>query len=300
MKRILFGASTCLISHFPTNKNLVSKCFMKHKSYFRRATSANSQWRRAMVLTTGGTLATYYLFNSVREELELIAEETIIAPTQSTEQQKEIVKRSTALGQATKPGGKPRVVILGSGWGAMAVVEKIDGDLFDVIIVSPRNYFLFTPMLPSTAVGTVEMRSVLEPTRRYLQRRLPQAHYFEAKCSNIDHQNKIVTCVWEDISAFSGVVEKFDIAYDYLVIAVGAHVNTFNTPGVVEHCHFMKEINHARNIRKRTMDILEAASLPGTTEDELRQLLHFVVVGGGPTGVEFSGELRDFLHYEVR
>jgi NADH:ubiquinone reductase (non-electrogenic) len=47
------------------------------------------------------------------------------------------------------------------------------------------------------------------------------------------------------------------------------------------------------------MDIFEAASLPGTTEDELRQLLHFVVVGGGPTGVEFSGELRDFLNHEV-
>jgi NADH:ubiquinone reductase (non-electrogenic) len=185
--------------------------------------------------------------------------------------------------------------------------------MFDIVVVSPRNYFLFTPvsilfyifkccfqMLPSTAVGTIELRSVMEPIRRYLKRRLPTAQYFEAKCLNVDHNNKVISCKWENEDSFTGAVTEFDIAYDYLVLAVGAHVNTFNTPGVVEHCQFMKEVKHSRAIRKKMMNIFEAASLPGTTVDELQQLLHFVVVGGGPTGVEFSGELRDFLHTEVK
>jgi NADH:ubiquinone reductase (non-electrogenic) len=115
-------------------------------------------------------------------------------------------------------------------------------------------------MLPSTAVGTIEMRSVLEPIRRYLKRRMPRAHYFEAKASNIDHENKKLTCKWEtsETHPFSGAVTEFDVSYDYLVMAVGAHVNTFNTPGVLEHCHFMKEIKHSREIRKVYYDFRQS------------------------------------------
>jgi NADH dehydrogenase FAD-containing subunit len=262
------------------------------------------QWVKATTLTIVGTIGTYFLMQNVFEEFKLIAEESITKPLQPTISQKEqhqkFIERTNELQQPTKPGDKPRLVILGTGWGAMAVAEDIDPNLYDIVIISPRNYFLFTPMLPSTAVGTIEMRSVLEPIRRYLKRKLPKAQYFEAKCTDVDHESKTIKCTWEESSTnFKGTVTEFEVKYDYLVLAVGAHVNTFNTPGVVQYCHFMKEIKHARDIRTKMMDLLEAASLPGTTEDELRQLLHFVIVGGGPTGVEFSGELRDFLHNEV-
>lgn len=87
--------------------------------------------------------------------------------------------------------------------------------------------------------------------------------------------------------------------YDILVIAVGAKPNTFNTPGVEEHAHFLKEADDALTIRKSVISCFERASLPNITEEERKKILHFVVVGGGPTGVEFSAELHDFLIEDV-
>jgi len=271
--------------------------FVEHTT---RQNDINSASLRNLVLLGLGTSALYFAMNK-----PLKAEEDIKQPFVPTTEQKiqesDNKCRVHELINPTKPGSKPRLVVLGTGWGAMAVVQDLDPDQYDVVVISPRNYFLFTPMLTATTVGTVEIRSVLEPIRRYLNRKLPMAQYFEAKCHSIDHANKKITCKWEDISSdYKGAVTHFDIAYDYLVVGVGAHVNTFNTPGVLEYCNFLKEVPHARKIRNRMMDILEAAALPGTTEDELRQLLHFVVVGGGPTGVEFSAELRDFLEHEVK
>ncbi|KAG6416913.1 hypothetical protein SASPL_124354 [Salvia splendens] len=76
---------------------------------------------------------------------------------------------------------------------------------------------------------------------------------------------------------------------------MGARSNTFNTPGVVEHTHFLKEIEDAQKIRKTVIDCFEKASLPNISEEERKRILHFVVVGGGPTGVEFAAELHDFV-----
>lgn len=88
--------------------------------------------------------------------------------------------------------------------------------------------------------------------------------------------------------------------YDYLVIAAGAQTNTFNTPGVEfgkNNVYFLKELAHARAIRQRVVECFEMASYPGenVTEDVKKQLLSFVIVGGGPISVEYAGELHDFL-----
>ena len=87
--------------------------------------------------------------------------------------------------------------------------------------------------------------------------------------------------------------------YDILVVAVGATSNTFNTPGVEENCHFLKEVEDAQKIRNVVIDLVETASIPGQSKDEIQRLLHFVVVGGGPTGVEFAAEVRDFVREDV-
>ena len=87
--------------------------------------------------------------------------------------------------------------------------------------------------------------------------------------------------------------------YDILVVAVGATTNTFRTPGVKEHCHFLKEISDAHKVRDVLIDLVETATIPGQLESERKRLLHFVVVGGGPTGVEFAAEVRDFIREDV-
>jgi NADH:ubiquinone reductase (non-electrogenic) len=82
---------------------------------------------------------------------------------------------------------------------------------------------------------------------------------------------------------------EFEIEYDTLVVAVGEQPATFGVPGVAEHAFFMKEITDAVKLRRRTQEVFELAALPGTSEEERKRLLQFVVVGGGPTGVEFAG-----------
>ncbi len=195
-------------------------------------------------------------------------------------------------------GPKQRVVVLGSGWGALSVLHHLQPDQFDITVVSPRNYFLFSPLLPSVTVGTVESRSIVEPIRKLIQKiHKTSAQFLEAECVDIDPTNKRITC--EDNSGIVGAVSKIELDYDFLVVAVGATSNTFNTPGVKEHCHFLKEISDAQKIRNVIIDLVETASLPGQEAYERQRLLHFVVVGGGPTGVEFAAELRDFLREDV-
>lgn len=114
---------------------------------------------------------------------------------------------------------KPRVLILGSGWGGFTLARKLDKDKFDVRVISPANHFLFTPLLPSTAVGTLEFRAIQEPVRTIKG----LGHYYQAKARDIDSKNQIVTC--EDL--YKGV--SFDVEYDYLVVSAGMKSHTFNT-----------------------------------------------------------------------
>jgi NADH:ubiquinone reductase (non-electrogenic) len=191
---------------------------------------------------------------------------------------------------------KKKIVILGTGWGGISFLKTLDCKLFDVQIVSPRNYFVFTPLLPSVTVGTVEARSVTEPIRRIIRKK--DAEFHEAECIKIDPENKQVIC--KDVSELDFERKpEFALDYDYLVIAVGATSNTFGTKGVDEYCHFLKDVEDAEKIREQIVDIFETASLPHLSPEVRRNLLSFVVVGGGPTGVEFSAELHDLVHEDL-
>ncbi|KAM9972776.1 hypothetical protein ACTFIR_012145 [Dictyostelium discoideum] len=193
---------------------------------------------------------------------------------------------------------RPKVVILGTGWGSLCFLRKLHTDLFDVTIISPRNYFLFTPLLVGGTTGTVEVRSIMEPIRKYCKRAdAEDATFYEAECLSVDPVSKKVKCY--DNSAVKGEVSEFELEYDHLIVGVGADNQTFGIPGVKENACFLKEINDTRNIRDKIIDCLETASYPGQPEKEIDRLLNFVVVGGGPSGVEFTAELNDFLQSDL-
>ncbi len=184
---------------------------------------------------------------------------------------------------------KQKLVVLGSGFGAVSCLKAIDTDLYDVKVVSPRNHFLFTPLLPSTTVGTIEFRSIIEPIRN-----IKHAQYIQAFCRRIDEESQSLYCEDADIK------KEFTLQYDKLVISVGEITNSYNIEGVERYSYFLREVADARRIRIKVIDCFENASIPGISEEEKKSYLRFVVCGGGPTGVEFAAELHDFIEEDVR
>ncbi|KAL0321199.1 UNVERIFIED_CONTAM: External alternative NAD(P)H-ubiquinone oxidoreductase B2, mitochondrial [Sesamum radiatum] len=124
---------------------------------------------------------------------------------------------------------KKKVVVLGTGWAAINFLKNLKNQSYDVQVISPRNYFAFTPLLPSVTCGTLEPRSIVEPIRNIVR----------------------------------------------------------------------KELEDAQKIRRTVIDCFERASLPNLSDDERKRILHFVVVGGGPTGVEFSAGLHDYVKEDL-
>ncbi|KAF2710071.1 external NADH-ubiquinone oxidoreductase-like protein [Pleomassaria siparia CBS 279.74] len=193
---------------------------------------------------------------------------------------------------------KKTLVILGTGWGAVSLLKKLDTENYNVIVISPRNYFLFTPLLPSCTVGTIEHRSIMEPIRNFLRHKKASVKFYEAEANKIDYEKRVIHI--SDDSDIKGDVHKTEVPFDMLVVGVGAENATFGIPGVREHGLFLKEVGDAQRIRNRIMDCCETATFKDQHPDEIKRLLHMVVVGGGPTGVEFAGELQDFFNSDLK
>ncbi len=104
---------------------------------------------------------------------------------------------------------------------------------FNVIVISPRNHFLFTPLLASTTVGTLEFRSIIEPIRNTGFR--DEHHFHLSNAVGLDVEERKVKCV-----SVLDPTKCYDVSYDKLVIGVGAVSNDFNVPGVKEHAFFLK------------------------------------------------------------
>lgn len=188
---------------------------------------------------------------------------------------------------------KPKLVILGGGWGSVALLKELNPDDYHVTVISPQNYFLFTPMLPSATVGTLSLKSLVEPIRRVLSR--VKGHFLRAQAEDVDFSARLVEVSQKDPS---GKEVRFYVPYDKLVIAVGSVTNPHGVKGL-DNCFFLKDITDARLIRNQIIQNLELACLPTTSDEERKRLLSFVVSGGGPTGVEFAAELFDLLNEDL-
>lgn len=120
---------------------------------------------------------------------------------------------------------KKTLVVLGTGWGSVSLLKKLDTENYNVVIVSPRNYFLFTPLLPSCTTGTIEHRSIMEPIRNFLRHKKASVKYYEADAKKIDYEKKIVYI--DDDSDVKGDVSSTEVPFDMLVVGVGAENATF-------------------------------------------------------------------------
>ena len=143
----------------------------------------------------------------------------------------------------------------------------------------------------------------MEPIRRPIAEK--GYKYYEASCEDVDAARKTIVCraadptfeCNEDSDACPW--HTFEVEYDYLVTAVGAVPNTFGVPGVEEHAMFFKEIVHANKFRREVNERFERATLPDVPEERLKELLSFVIIGAGPTGVELAAELYDMVFEDI-
>lgn len=196
---------------------------------------------------------------------------------------------------------KKRLVIVGTGWGGFDLLRRLEqrqkwdqsSSFSSCTVISPRNYFVFTPLLASTTVGTLEYRAIVESVRSVI--RNPEVTSFiQTRVTDIDLDRNLV--MTESTDPYLSAPHQHTVPFDTLVIACGAVSNTFNTPGVTTHGYFLKDIEDARRIRRNILDCFDKA-----LEDapNLDHLVSFAIVGGGPTGVEFAAELHDFVSQDL-
>jgi NADH:quinone reductase (non-electrogenic) len=183
------------------------------------------------------------------------------------------------------------LVVVGSGFAGYSLARALRRrKSVAVTVVSPRNYFLFTPLLPSAVSGTVEFRSILEPVRR----RQRHVRLLQAWVESVDFSARRLACR----SAVTD--EEFTVDYDVLALAMGAAVSDYGVSGVERFALPLASVEDGRALRRAVLERFAGADIPGLPLAEVERRLRFVVVGGGPTGVEVAAEIQDLLHDELR
>ncbi|GAA5810668.1 hypothetical protein MFLAVUS_004094 [Mucor flavus] len=279
---------------------ILSRRIVSHQKAFFTTNAAHTrtygQYKKLGLVTAGLTAissAAYYLSTDRDRFIEVFQEHQhppYLALHPQRGGNKQLPVSNYYIDDTQEENEKPRLVIIGSGWGAVSVVKNLDKEKYNVTIISDNNYFLFTPLLPSATVGTLELRSLLEPVRKIASR--IHAHFLEGRAVDIDLDHKYVEVHGCNEN------ENFYVPYDKLIVAVGATSMTHGVDGI-EHTVRLKTIRDAIDIRRKIIENVEKACLPTTTPEERRRLLSFVVCGGGPTGVEFAAEVSDWINEDL-
>ena len=174
---------------------------------------------------------------------------------------------------------KPRVVIIGSGFAGIAIAKKLRNKNVQVVLVDKHNYHTFQPLLYQVATGGLEAGSIAYPIRKIIQE-YPDFYFRLTTVKEIDTVNQKI------------ISEIGDLNYDYLVIATGSKTNYFGNKEIERNSMSMKTIPQSLNIRSLILENFEQAVLL-KDDVERNMLINFVIVGGGPTGVELSGALAE-------
>jgi len=189
--------------------------------------------------------------------------------------------RATAPVPASAGATRPTVVIVGAGFGGLRAARSLGDAPVDVVLVDRHNYHLFQPLLYQVATAGLEPEQIARPVRAVL-RRQRNFEFRMTEVTGLDPDGKRL------------VTTDGPIAYDYLILAVGGETNYFGLEGVVRHGFGLKDIPEAIRIRNHVLHAFERAMLESDAERR-RAWLTFVVVGGGPTGVEMAGALSELI-----
>jgi NADH dehydrogenase len=175
--------------------------------------------------------------------------------------------------------GRPRVLILGGGFGGVGAAQKLKKAAADVVLVDRHDYHTFQPLLYQLATGLLETTAVGHSLRDLLARH-DNTTIRKASVRSVDLEGRTVE--FDEIER---------ISYDYLVFGLGAEVNFFGTDGTPDHTFPMYTLPHAVRLKDHLLERWEAADRDSSLIED--GALNVVVVGGGPTGVETAGALAE-------
>jgi len=174
--------------------------------------------------------------------------------------------------------GRKRIAIVGAGFAGLTLAQRLKRSDYDIWIFDKHNYHQFQPLMYQVATARLEPSSISFPLRKVFQH-CKNVHVRVAKVEHVDTvAKKLKTTIG-------------DYEYDYLVIANGCETNYFGNMELAEHAYPMKSVPEAIQLRNRILQTFENAII--APPDQLESLLTFVVVGGGPTGVELAGALSE-------
>lgn len=179
-----------------------------------------------------------------------------------------------------------RVVVVGAGFGGLSVVRALAGKPVDVLLINRNNYHGFWPLLYQVASAGLEAESIAYPVRAIIGRS-PNVQYIMAEVSGVDFDARLVQ------------TDTGPISYDYLILAAGSTTNYFGNSALAEQTFGLKDLPEAEALRNQVLLCLEQAAHE-TDPARRRSLLTFVIVGGGPTGVELAGAFSELLRHVLR
>ncbi|WP_298500482.1 NAD(P)/FAD-dependent oxidoreductase [uncultured Algibacter sp.] len=173
----------------------------------------------------------------------------------------------------------PRIVIIGGGFAGIALAKKLSKQEVQVVLLDKHNYHTFQPLLYQVSTGGLEPDSIAYPIRKVLKD-FPNFYFRLAEVQEINtNKNKLKTNIG-------------DLKFDYLVVASGSTTNFFGNKEVEKHSMAMKTVPQSLNLRSLILENFEEALLTSDL-NERNALMNFVIVGGGPTGVELAGALAE-------
>jgi len=180
-------------------------------------------------------------------------------------------------------GTNPRIVVIGGGFAGLALVEGLKNQNVNIVLIDKNNFHQFQPLLYQVATCNLEPDSIVFPFRKQFNG-YKNVSYRLAEVIEIQSSKNTV------------ITDKGSLTYDYLVLATGTSTNFFGMKNVEANSLGMKDIRDALNIRHKMLQNLEQAAI--TCNDQERDALtNFVIVGGGPAGVETAGALAEFCKY---
>lgn len=185
-----------------------------------------------------------------------------------------------------KTNKKPGIVIIGAGFGGLWAARALADQPVCVTVIDRNNYHTFLALLYQVAAAELDAEDIAYPVRSVFWK-IPNVQFLMAHARRIDLENK-------RIETDCAVLD-----YDYLILGTGSVTSSFGVPGVYENAYFLKTLQEAVALKNHIICRFEEASRE-TRADRRKRMLTFVIVGGGATGVEYSGALTELIHGPLR